>query len=305
LNNKETAGTGATIFITKQHTQMNRTKLMTLAGALMLGSFAMTATAQTLKVPAPSPQQTLKQGFGLGDITLDYSRPAAKGRVVFGDLVPYGKVWRTGANSTTKITFSDDVQVEGQEVKAGTYGLYTIPGKDSWTVMLYKDLSLAGNVASYNTENEVLRVKVKPVNLSYNVESFTIALGKVMPTSATLDISWERTRVPVKITTDIDGKIMKNIDQTINNDNRPYFQAASYYYENGKDLTKALDWANKASDQNPKAFWVKMLKAKIQLKMGDKKAAISTANEVVSLAQEAQNDDYVKLAQKLIADAKK
>jgi len=282
---------------------MNKARLMTLAGALMLGSFSM--TAQTLKVPAPSPQQTIKQSFGLGDITIDYSRPVAKGRVIFGDLVPYGKVWRTGANSTTKITFSDDVMVEGKEVKAGTYGLYTVPGKESWSVMLYKDLTLAGNVANYTTDNEVIRVKVKPVNLTYNVESFTINLGKVMPTSAVLDLSWERTRVPVKITTDIDSKIMKNIDQTINNDNRPYFQAASYYYENGKDLNKALDWANRAADQNPKAFWVKMLKAKIELKMGDKKAAINTANEVIATAQEAQNDDYVKLAQKLIADAKK
>lgn len=282
---------------------MKKQQLRTWASALLLAACTLPATAQTLKVPAPSPSQTVKQSFGLGDITLDYSRPVVKGRVIFGDLVPYDKIWRTGANGTTKITFSDDVQVEGKAVKAGTYGLYTIPGKASWTVMLYSDLALNGNVNSYKSENEVLRVTVKPTELAAKTESFTLNMAKVKANSATLEILWDRTRVPVKITTDIDSKIMKNIDQALNTDGRPYFQAANYYYENDKDLGQAKTWADKAIEQNPKAFWVRMLKARIELKMGDRKAAVATAKEVITVATEAQNDDYVMLAKKLIAEA--
>lgn len=283
---------------------MNKKQLITLASALMLSVSSFSTYAQTLKVPAPSPNQTVKQSFGLGDISLDYSRPTMKGRVIFGDLVPYGKIWRTGANGTTKITFSDDVKFEGKDVKAGTYGIYTIPGKESWTVMLYNDLTLAGNVANYKPENEVLRVTVKPKSIENKVESFTIGLAKVMPTSATLELTWDKTRVPVKITTDIDSRIMKNIDATVNADTRPYFQAANYYYDNGKDLNQAKQWAIKAMEQNPKAFYIKMLQAKIELKMGDKAAAVASAQQVIVLAKEAKNDDYVQLAQKLIDSAK-
>lgn len=283
---------------------MNRFKLVTLASAALLTLSTFSANAQALKVPAPSPSQTMKQSFGLGDISLDYSRPAVKGRVVFGDLVPYGKIWRTGANSATKITFSDDVTFGDVPVKAGTYALYTIPGKSSWTVMLYSDLSLGGNVADYNNEKEVARTTVAPKMTDSKVESFTIGLAKVKPSSAVLELSWDYTRVPVKITTEIDSKVMKSIDAAVATDNRPYFQAASYYYDNGKDLNKAKAWIDLAAEQNPKAFWVRLQKARIELKMGDKKAAVATAKEVISLASEAKNDDYVKMAKQLIADAK-
>jgi hypothetical protein len=170
--------------------------------------------------------------------------------------------------------------------------------------MLYKDLSLGGNVNDYKTENEVIRVTVTPAVLAGKAESFTMNLAKVKPSSATLELLWDHTRVPVKITTDIDSRIMKNIDAALNADTRPYFQAANYYYENGKDLSKAKMWVEKGIEQNPKAFWMKMLKARIELKMGDRQAAISTAKEVINLATEAKNDDYVKLASDLIEDAK-
>ena len=282
---------------------MNRKQLLTLAGAAMLSAATWSASAQTLKVPAPSPTQVVKQNFGLGDITLDYSRPLVKGRVIFGDLVPYGKVWRTGANGSTKITFSDDVQIEGKDVKAGTYALYTIPGKTSWQVMLYSDLTMAGNVNNYDNSHEVLRVSVTPAAMPNKVESFTMNLAKVKATSATLELMWDHTRVPVKITTDIDSRIMKNIDVALNTDGRPYFQAASYYYDNGKDLDKAKMWVEKAIEQNPKAFYMYMLKARIEYKMGDKKAAIATAHKVVETATEAKNDDFIKMANDLIAEA--
>jgi hypothetical protein len=283
---------------------MNKQKLLNLVGVAILSLGAFAANAQTLKMPAPSPSQTIKQSFGLGDISIDYSRPLVKGRVIFGDLVPYGKVWRTGANASTKITFSDDVNFGGQDVKAGTYALYTIPGKSSWTLMLYSDLTLGGNVAEYDKEKEVLRINVVPKSTDAKVESFTIGLAKVKPTSASLELTWDYTKISVKISTEIESRIMKNIDAIMAADARPYYQAASYYFENGKDISKAKVWVDKAAEQNPKAFWVRLLKAKIELKMGDKKAAIASANEVVALATEAKNDDYVKMANKLISEAK-
>lgn len=282
---------------------MTITKNTVLAAMAAVSVFSTSLQAQ-LKVPAPSPSQTLKQSIGLGEITIDYSRPSVKGRVVFGDLVPYGKVWRTGANATTKITFSDDVKLEGNDVKAGTYGLYTIPNKDSWEVMLYKDLSLNGNVADYKAENEALHIKVKPSMLANKVESFTINLADLTSNAATLELMWDKTRVPVMISTDIDSRIMKNIEANVTADNRPYFQAASYYYDNNKDLKQALEWANRAAEQNQKAFWVVMLRAKIESKLNDKAATLSDAEKVITLAKEAKNDDYVKQAEKLIAETK-
>jgi hypothetical protein len=282
---------------------MMKHNLMTIASVAILALGTCTVNAQGLKVPAPSPSQTIKQSFGLGDISVDYSRPAVKGRVVFGDLVPYGKVWRTGANAATKLTFSDDISFGDVPVKAGTYALYTIPGKSTWTVMLYSDLTLGGNTADYKQEKEVARISVPAKYTEAKTESFTINIAKVKPTTATLELLWENTRVPIKIATEIDGKVMKNIDAAMANDTRPYFQSASYYFDNNKDLSKAKMWVEKATEQNPKAYWVRLLKAKIELKMGDKKAAIATANEVVAMATEAKNDDYVKMAKELIAKA--
>lgn len=280
-------------------------KISLIASAIALTLTTLVSQAQTLKTPAPSSSQTIKQGFGLGEISVDYSRPSVKGRTVFGDLVPYGKMWRTGANAATKITFSDDVKVEGKDVKAGTYAIYTIPNKDSWEVILYNDLTIGGNTANFKAENEVARVVVKPTALSKSVETFTINLSDVTATSTTLEFIWEKTLVPVKITTDIDAKVMKSIESTMAVDARPYFQAANYYYENNKDLNQALIWVNKAVEQNPKAFWIYMLKARIELKLNDKKAAIATAEKTAALATEAKNDDYVKMANDLIAEAKK
>jgi len=270
--------------------------------ALSLGNLNM--QAQQLKVPAPSPLQTVKQNFALGDVTLEYSRPSVKGRVVFGDVVPYGKIWRTGANATTKITFSDDLKLEGNDVKAGTYGLYTIPNKDSWDIMLYKDLTLGGDVAEYKQEDEVLRFKVKPTTLNSKVESFTMNLADITPTTANLELLWENTRVVMKLNADIDTKVMKNIETTLGKDNRPYFQAASYYYDNNKDLKQASAWVDKALEQNPKAFYMMLLKAKIAYKLGDKVNGKACAEKTIVLATEAKNDDYIAMAKKLMADNK-
>ncbi|MBN8697234.1 MAG: DUF2911 domain-containing protein [Bacteroidetes bacterium] len=261
--------------------------------------------AQQLKVPAPSPLQTLKQAFALSEITIEYSRPSVKGRTIYGDVVPFGKVWRTGANSSTKITFGEDVKVEGKDVAAGTYAIYSIPNKDSWEIMLYKDLTLGGNVAEYKAENEVVKVKVTPTALSNKVETFSINVADITANTCAIELVWDKTRVAFNVTAEIESKIMKNIETTMNKDSRPYFQAANYYYENNKDLAKALEWVNKAVEQNPKAYWVVLLKAKIQLKSKDNKGAIATAEQAMALAKEDQDDAYVKMAEKLIAEAKK
>ncbi len=275
--------------------------LVTLVSASV---FTSNLSAQQLKVPAASSTQTVKQTFALSEINLEYSRPSAKKRVVFGDLVPFGKIWRTGANQATKITFGDDVKVEGKDLKAGTYAIYSIPAKESWEILFYKDLTMGGNVANYKAEDEVLRVTVKPSSVAEFVETFTIGFEDVTATSTSVQLTWEKTRIAFKVTTDIDAKVMKNIETSLAADSRPYFVAANYYYENDKDLTKALEWANKAVEQNPKAFWIAALKAKIQFKQKDYKGATVTAQKVVDLATEAKNDDYVAIGKKIIADSK-
>lgn len=277
-------------------------KTFALATAITL---AATNVNAQFKSPAPSPLQTVKQAFALSDISVEYSRPSAKGRVVFGDVVPYGKIWRTGANGATKITFGEDVKVEGVAVTAGTYALYTIPNKDSWEIMLYKDLSLGGNTADYKKENEVAHFTVKSKNLNDRVETFSIDMADLTTTTTNIELNWEKTRVSFAVVADIDAKMMKSIETALAVDNRPYFQAANYYYENNKDLNKALEFVNKGIEQNPKAFWMVQLKAKIQTKLNDKKGAIASAEQVKVLATEAKNDDYVKQAEKVIAENKK
>ena len=271
---------------------------------LALACSSVVSMAQ-VKIPAPSPAQTVKQAFGLGEVSVEYSRPVLKGRAILTDVAPAGFVWRTGANATTKITFTDDVQLEGHAVAAGTYGLYTVPSKGSWDVMLYNDLKLAGNVADYKKENEVLRFTVKPTALATPAESFTIGFANVLPTSATLQISWGKVLVPVKMTCDIDARVMSSIKASMASDKPAYFPAATYYYENNKDLGQALTWINKALEQNPKAFYMMLLKAKIELKQNDKKAAIASAEKTISLSKEVKNEDYVRMAEALIRDAKK
>ena len=279
-------------------------KQLTILAAFMLTIF--TADAQQLKMPAPSPLQTIDQAFALSNIKIEYSRPSMKGRTIFGDLVPFGKMWRTGANAATKITFGEDVKIEGNALKAGTYALYTIPGADSWDILFYKDLTLGGNTSEYKTENEALRIKVKPTALPNKVETFTINIADMTNNTANIEMLWANTRVAFGVMADIDARIMKDIENQLSTiDRRPYFQAASYYYENNKDLNKAVEWVNKAIEQNPKGFWIVHLKAKIQMKQKDYKGAIASAEQSMALAKEDKNDDYVALNTKLIEEARK
>lgn len=279
--------------------------IKTISLAFMAIALGFNTQAQTVKVPAPSPLQTLKQNFALSEITLEYSRPGAKGRVVFGDVVPFGKVWRTGANGSTKITFGEDVKVEGKAVKAGTYALYSIPGKDSFTFMLYKDLKLGGDVSNYTSENELIRFTVKSGKLTEKVETFTMNISDITASSSNIELTWENTRVCFNVTADIDANIMASIDKALNKDNKPYYQAASYYYDNNKDMKLALEWINKAVEQNPKAYWVMLLKAKIELKLKDKVAAKTSAEKVIEMAKADKDDAYIKNGENLLIEISK
>lgn len=267
----------------------------------MLLLYAGTALAQGIKIPAPSPTQTIKQDFALSNIALSYSRPLKNGRVIMGDLVPYGKVWRTGANSATTITFGEDVKFGDVAVKAGKYGLLTIPGAQSWTVILTSSLDVT-SPAAYKAENDIARVKVKPVALPFSQESFTIEFEKVRANSVVLALSWDKTKVPVVITADIDGKITAQIEEAMQSaEKKPYFQAAVYYFENGKDLNKAVEWIDEATKQSPDAFFIWYQKARINAKAKNIKVAKEAAQKSIELATAAKNDDYVALNKKLLA----
>ncbi|HEY4151553.1 MAG TPA: DUF2911 domain-containing protein [Chitinophagaceae bacterium] len=270
--------------------------------ALVFGCALYTAPAQ-LKTPAPSSTQTLRQDFGLSYIELSYSRPGIKGRKIFGDVVPFGKVWRTGANGATTLTFGDAVTIGGVKIPAGKYGLLSIPDQDSWTMIITKQLNVT-SPAAYKIENDVVRIPVKPITFQYPIETFTMLFADVTPNSCTLQLLWENTIIMLPITTDIDTKIMGQIKEQVEGDGRPYFDAAMYYMDNGKDLNKALDWFNKSLVQSPGAFFILYQKAVCLSKLGRKQEAIDTANKGITAATAAKNDDYVALNKKLIASLK-
>jgi len=263
----------------------------------------LTADAQSIKTPAPSSTQTIKQDFGIGSVELSYSRPNVRGRNIFGDLVPYGEVWRTGANGATTLTFSDDVTIGGTKIPAGKYGLLTIPDKTSWTLIITKQLDVT-NPAAYKQDQDVVRVKATPMTLAMPVETFTMQFANIKPSSADLHIMWDKTAVALPITNDVDGKVMAQINDAMNNDNRPYFQSAVYYIENGKDLNQAVTWLNKAIEQNPDAYYMHYQKAAALAKLGRKDEARQTAQKSMELARKQNNNDYVRLNEKLLAGLK-
>ncbi len=262
-----------------------------------------TANAQQLTTPQPSPTQTVKQNFALSSIELSYSRPAIKGRKVFGDLVPFGNVWRTGANSATILTFGEEVIIGDKKIPAGKYGLVSIPNKDNWTLIITKQTDIT-SPAAYKQENDIVRVAAKPMQLNDKVENFTIQFANLKPNSCDLQLMWDNTAVSLPIKADVETKVMAQIDNLMNKDNRPYFNAAMYYLDNGKDLNQALSWFDKAIEQNPKGFFIYHQKANALAKLGKKDEARKVANKSIELAKEAKNDDYVRLNEKLLADLK-
>lgn len=267
--------------------------ILSIATAALLFLGVEQSTAQ-VKLPPSSSSQTITQGLGIKDIVLSYQRPNKNNRVIFGGLVPYGEVWRTGANNIPSITFAEEVSIEGNKVPAGTYGLFTIPNKNEWTIILSKNVKQWG-AYQYKKEEDLLRFNVKPQVLTNNVETFTIAFEDVTVKSAKITLAWEKTKVGFNITTDQSKEILANIDQAMLGENKPYLHAAQYYLNNGLDINKSVEWIKKGDEGNTSAPHLKYWKAKILDKAGDKAGARKAAQEGIEMATKLNNPEYVKM----------
>ena len=257
-----------------------------------------------IEVPQPSPNSTITQVVGLSDVSIAYSRPSAKGRTIFGDLVPYGKKWRTGANENTVITFTADVEVEGQLLSAGNYALYSIPNKDSWDVIFYEDTENWGLPRVWNEDAVAAMVNVPVQTLNHKVETFTIGVGSIEMDKAHLQISWENTMVEVPVLFPTDEIVMSNINNVMSGPSASdYFNSAVYYLNAGKDLDKAEKWMEKGmamSDNKP--YWMLRQQSLIYAANGKKDKAIETAKASLAGAKKAGNADYVKMNEESLED---
>jgi hypothetical protein len=269
-------------------------KKIILGIAMVLVSFQIEAQVKT---PAPSPKCTVEQKVGLTDVTIEYSRPSMKGRTVFGNLVPYGKLWRTGANQNSMITFSDDVVIKGQTLKKGKYAIFVTPKVDMWEVIFYTDTENWGTPENWNEKNVALSTNVDTKILSAPVESFTIGINNLDNNFAHLEFSWEKTFVALKFEVPTQKNAMASIDKVLAGPTAgDYFSSAQYFYQSNGDMYKALEYVNKALDLNKeKPFWYTRQKSLIQAKLGDKKGAIETAKISLEAAVKEKNDDYVKM----------
>ena len=258
-------------------------------------ALSFTANAQ-LSVPAPSPAAKLKQTVGLTDVVVKYSRPSMKGRTIFGDLVPFDKIWRTGANARTSISFSDDVVFGGTEVKAGTYAIFTKPGTSSWEVYLHDYEDGFGTPAELDASKIVATATAQVYAMGMDLETFTISIDGLHNNGATLGFNWEKTYVGVPFEVPTMAKASKSIDAVFSGPSgNDYFAAASYYYSEKKDLAKAKEWIDKAVASNDKAFWMMRQQSLIYAELGDKDGAIEAAKKSLAVAEEAGNADYVKM----------
>ena len=273
---------------------------MIAAAALLI----VAATTAQVRTPQPSPKAVLKQTVGLTDVEIEYSRPSMKGRTIFGDLVPFGKMWRTGANANSTISFSEDVVIDGKTLKKGKYAIFTTPKADNWEVVFYNDTNNWGVPEKWDDSKVGVRTTVKPEMLNRNVESFTIGLNNLDNNFAHLEIMWEKTLVPVRFEVPTQKAAMASIDKVLAGPSAgDYFSSAQYFYQSNQDLNRALQYVNKAIELNPdKPFWYTRQKSLIQAKLGDKKGAIETAKMSLAAAQKANNADYVKMNQDSIAE---
>jgi tetratricopeptide (TPR) repeat protein len=264
---------------------------------------ALSANAQ-IKMPAPSTTQTITQDFGMGKIELVYSRPNIKGRTLFKDnseLAPLGKVWRTGANAVTKIKLLDAITMGGKNIDTGSYAIWTIPGKKEWTIIINKDSKNWGT--QYVEADDLLRFTVAAETMKESIETLTMQFADIKPESCELHIMWGNTAVRIPITTNIRDRIRKQVETALSADKvnpNTYFTAANFYFDLDKDLNKALANATKAAEANTNAYWVFILKAKIERDLGDKASAKADAEKCIKLATDQKNDDYVRMANDLI-----
>ncbi len=266
--------------------------------ALFLFALAVSFMAQAqINTPAPSPASKLEQKVGLTDVTVEYSRPSMRGRTIFGDLVPFDKLWRTGANGYTLVSFSNDVKIDGQDVKAGTYSMFTKPGATSWEVFFYTDTQGGGTPRDWDESKIVAKTTAKVFPIEMPVETFTITIDDLTNNGAVIGIIWEKTYVGVKFEVPTDTAVMGAIEKTMAGPGAgDYYTAAVYYANEGKDIGKAKEWMEKAMSMTKEPrFWQLRQQSLIYAKAGDKKSAIETAKKSLAGAKEAGNDDYVKM----------
>lgn len=270
--------------------------------ALSLFLMGSAAFAQQLQMPQASPSAKISQKVGLTDVTVEYSRPSTKGRKIFGELVPYGQVWRTGANAATLLEFSTDVEISGNPVPAGRYAMYSIPGKNKWTIVFSKNTELWGAIG-YNADEDVLRFEVEPKKLSRKYETFEISFNNMTDDGADLSLKWENTRVDFRISTEVDPIVMAQIQELVidteTEDPSLLYAAANYYFTNKKDMNQAYSWISKSVESDPK-YWTMHLKAKIEASLGKREDAIASAKKSMEMAEVAKNPDYIALNQRLI-----
>ncbi|MBK9568128.1 MAG: DUF2911 domain-containing protein [Saprospiraceae bacterium] len=272
---------------------------------LVAGAFLMifsSANAQ-VKTPAASPGAKIEQSVGLSTISLDYSRPSAKGRKVMGDLVPYGQLWRTGANQGTKVTFSDDVKVNGVDLKKGKYSLFTLPGATEWKVIFHKDAGLSTPGGdNYKESDEAARISVVPTAIPNHVETFSVGFSNLTDNTTEMYIAWEKTRVGFTVDVMTDAKVVASITQALAGPSaNDYMAAANYYSNSGKDINKALEWGAKAVSMGANQFWNLRGYSLILAKAGKYTEAIAVAKESLTKATEAKNNDYIKMNNESIA----
>ena len=262
-------------------------------------------TKLKITTPQPSPKATVEQRVGLTDVSVEYSRPGVKGRAIFGDLVPFGKTWRTGANSNTKVTFSSDVSIDGQTLNAGSYGLYTVPNENSWEVMFYYESDNSGVPRDWDDTKVVAKTSVEVFSMPMNVETFTITFDDVSGTSATLGILWEKTYVGIKFEVPTDKLVSETIAAVMaaSPEVGDYYNAAIYYRQQDLDIKKANEWMEKAMSLTEKpAFWQLRQQSLIYAKMGDTDKAIAVAEKSLELSKAAGNEAYIKMNTQSLAE---
>ena len=274
--------------------------MRSLIQALVLLLVTISMVGQKLKLPSLSPSSTITQEFSTSKIEVTYSRPSMRGRKVFGELVPFGSVWRTGANAATKITFAEDVQIGGRTIKPGTYSLYTVPSATEFEVII-NGATGSWIPGGFPKSEDVVRLTVPAKTLDRDVETLTLQFSNITYSSCTIDIMWERTMVSVPVLVSNQDRLVKAIDRAITNPNIPYQQAATYLYESGQELEKALEYAGKALERNPNAYWLAMLKARIAAKLGRNDVAREAANKTIELVRgTGAQAEYTQSAQDLI-----
>ena len=274
---------------------LSRFVALAAAVGLVLPLSRASAAEKEWEFPSASQHGTITQRVGLTDISVDYSRPDKRGREIFGGLVPYGKVWRTGANSPTTIKFSDAVKIEGKDLAAGEYAFYTMPGENEWTIIFSKNLKLWG-AYGYKPDADALRVTVKPMTLPDEVETFTIGFANLKDDGATLHLDWDKTRVPIQLTTNTVEKVNSEITEAMKNpaELKPgfYYQAASFYYDHDKDLSQAEQWIDKAIElQKEPRYFMYYKKAQIEAKLGHKDKAKAAAEKSSELLKAGPTPD--------------